>query len=156
MRPVGQALSLCAGNVGVDPFGVPVEHDNQYVSVLFMEEGVRTVKEDVLRLAAGIHLLDGSFSQSGLTEAAKFVKAALEPLSILHSLRIATSARSSVTAVRVDARNLVQITLGPQKHRPVLSPVVIIRIADLGFGVVCLPVLASVKIPKNDATLQNK
>ena len=41
---------------------VPAEHDNQYVSVLFMEEGVRTVKEDVLRLAAGIHLLDGSFS----------------------------------------------------------------------------------------------
>ncbi len=47
------------------------------------------MKEDVLRLAAGIHFLDGSFSQSGLTEAAKFVKAALEPLSILHSLRIA-------------------------------------------------------------------
>ena len=42
---------------------VPAEHDNRYVSVLFMEEGVRTVKEDVLRLAAGIHLLDGSFSQ---------------------------------------------------------------------------------------------
>ena len=41
---------------------VPAEHDNQYVSVLFMEEGVRTVKVDVLRLAAGIHLLDGSFS----------------------------------------------------------------------------------------------
>ena len=38
---------------------VPAQHDNQYVSVLFMEEGVtvRTVKEDVLRLAAGIHLL---------------------------------------------------------------------------------------------------
>jgi len=33
---------------------VPAEDDNQYVSVLFMEEGVRTVKEDVLRLAAGI------------------------------------------------------------------------------------------------------
>jgi hypothetical protein len=41
---------------------VPAEDDNQYVSVLFMEEGVRTVKVDVLRLAAGIHLLDGSFS----------------------------------------------------------------------------------------------
>jgi len=41
---------------------VPAQHDNQYVSVLFMEEGVRTVKVDVLRLAAGIHLLDGSFS----------------------------------------------------------------------------------------------
>ncbi len=45
---------------------VPAEHDNQYVSVLFMEEGVQTVKEDVLRLAAGIQLLDGSFSQPGL------------------------------------------------------------------------------------------
>ncbi len=29
------------------------------------------MKEDVLRLAAGIHLLDGSFSQQGLAEAAK-------------------------------------------------------------------------------------
>ena len=50
----------------------PAEH-NQYVSVLFMEEGARTVKADVLKLAEEIHLADGSFSPPGLTEAAKFV-----------------------------------------------------------------------------------
>ncbi len=34
---------------------VSAKHDNPYVLVLFMEEGVQTVKVDVLRLAAGIH-----------------------------------------------------------------------------------------------------
>ncbi len=67
----------------------PAKHNNQYVLLLFMEEDVQTAKDYVLHLAAGIHLLDGSFSQPGLMEAAKFVKAALEPLSILHSLGIA-------------------------------------------------------------------
>ena len=66
----------------------PAEH-NQYVSVLFMEEGARTVKADVLKLAREIHLADGSFSPPGLTEAAKFVKSVLEPLSIFHSVGIA-------------------------------------------------------------------
>jgi hypothetical protein len=63
----------------------PAEH-NQYVSVLFMEEGALTVKADVLKLAGEIHLADGFFSPPGLMETAKFVKAAVEPLSILHSL----------------------------------------------------------------------
>jgi serine/threonine protein kinase len=106
---------------------VPAEDDNQYVSVLFMEEGVRTVKEDVLRLAAGIHLLDGSFSQSGMTEAAKFVKAALEPLSILHSLRIAhRDLKPANMLIRQDnsmALSDAGMALFPTSmHRPVPSP----------------------------------
>jgi hypothetical protein len=40
--PVGKTLSLCAGNVGVQA--------KQYVLVLFMEEGMQTVKDYVLRL----------------------------------------------------------------------------------------------------------
>jgi serine/threonine protein kinase len=106
---------------------VPAEDDNQYVSVLFMEEGVRTVKEDVLRLAAGIHLLDGSFSQSGLTEAAKFVKAALGPLSILHSLRIAhRDLKPANMLIRQDnsvALSDAGMAVFPTSlHRPVPSP----------------------------------
>jgi len=57
---------------------VPAQHDNQYVSVLFMEEGVRTVKEDVLRLAAGIHLLDSSFS-AGRAAVRPCCRAAVRP-----------------------------------------------------------------------------
>ena len=41
----------------------------QYVSVLFMEEGVRTGTADVLKLATEIHMPNGSFSPAGLKEA---------------------------------------------------------------------------------------
>jgi serine/threonine protein kinase len=106
---------------------VPAEHDNRYVSVLFMEEGVRTVKEDVLRLAAGIHLLDGSFSQSGLTEAAKFVKAVLEPLAILHSLQIAHRDLKPANMLIGKDKALILSDAGmavfpTSLHRPVPSP----------------------------------
>ena len=47
---------------------------------------------------------------------------------------LATSARSSTTAARKDASDLAMIQFGPQKFRPASSPVVIIRMADIGFG----------------------
>ena len=62
---------------------------------------------------------------------------------------------SSVTAVRVDARNLVQIPLGPQKPLPAPSPVVIIRSADRGFGRDGLDPLLAVTMPKNRDTLES-
>jgi serine/threonine protein kinase len=106
---------------------VPAEHDNRYVSVLFMEEGVRTVKEDVLRIAARMHLLDGSFSQSGLTEDAKFVKAALEPVAILHSLQIAHRDLKPANMLIGKDKALILSDAGmavfpTSLHRPVPSP----------------------------------
>jgi hypothetical protein len=71
---------------------------------------------------------------------------------------LATSARtprSSVTAVRVDARNLVQIPLGPQKPLPASSPLVIIWSTDRGFRRDGLDPLLAETMPKNRDTLES-
>ncbi len=59
-----------------------------------------------------------------------------------------------MTAGSVDASNLVQNTLGPQKHSQASSLVVIIQSAHKGFGRGGLPAFAIVMSLENEATLE--
>jgi hypothetical protein len=99
----------------------------QYVSVLFMEEGVRTGTADVLKLSTEIHMPNGSFSPAGLKEAGKFVRAALKSVGILHSLDIAHRDLKPANILIDKNADVVLSDAGmavfpTSLHRPVPSP----------------------------------
>jgi serine/threonine protein kinase len=98
-----------------------------YVSVLFMEEGLRTVQADVDKLAAEIHTQNGVFSPSVLKEAGRFIRSILEALNVLHGLRIAHRDLKPANMLLTSSKDLVLADAGmavfpTSLHRPRPSP----------------------------------